>query len=395
MIVKDKTKNKRAMKRYLYTFAILAIAGSSVSAQEFDDIYYNPKKDTSLSDKKKSEKKSNYIKDFSSIDVDTYNRRGQYYESPIDTIGLSAENNEDFVYTQKIQKFYNPYIVVENAGVLMDVLDNSYGNVEIVFENGLPYFNSIYGWPGYYNSAAWIPSWRWNIGYGTYWAYSPIWGWESWPTWSLGPAWAWVPVYAWGAACNWAPGGGPSWGWGQSWGWGPVWGPGYGSSYYANYRPNGRYPNYAGGNWANNTRPGGNINGNHYRPGYNGIHATNSNSTGYNYHRNYKGSTASSNRVNGTIGSSRTYNVGSDRHRRYGSTTSTGSSSNRYNNGSTTNSHRTTNTTRQSSSSSSYTPSRSQSTYTQSSGSYSRGSYNGGGSYGGGRSSGGSGRGRR
>ncbi|MDE6256907.1 MAG: hypothetical protein K2M53_00835, partial [Muribaculaceae bacterium] len=193
------------MKKILFATAILALAGTAVQAQEFDDIYYNPKKDSSQPVESKK-KKSNYIKDFSSIDVDTYNRRGQYYESPIDTIGVQAENGEDFVYTQKIQKFYNPTVVVDNADILADVIDNSYGNVNIIFENGLPYFNSIYGWPGYYDYYSWYPSWRWNSSY--YWSYNPMWGFELWPSWSLGPSWAW----------------GPSFGWGWGWNYGPSWG---------------------------------------------------------------------------------------------------------------------------------------------------------------------------
>ncbi|MDE5808103.1 MAG: hypothetical protein K2H76_08290, partial [Muribaculaceae bacterium] len=174
------------MKKYLYTMAFLAIAGSAMQAQEFDDIYYNPKTDNTQAAVEKKSKKSNYIKDFSSIDVDQYNRRGQYYDSPVDTIGAQAEVGEDFVYTQKIQKFYNPTIVVENADVLADVIDNSYGNVNIVFDNGLPYFNSIYGWPGYYNSYVWMPSWRWGGSFS--WSYSPVWGFEYWPAWSIGPS---------------------------------------------------------------------------------------------------------------------------------------------------------------------------------------------------------------
>lgn len=375
------------MKRYFYTLAILTLGVISVNAQEFDDIYYNPKKDNSSSVKeKKKVKESNYIQDFSSIDVDEYNRRGQYYESPIDTIGARAETGEDFVYTQKIQKFYNPTIVVDNMGVLDDVLVNSYGNIDIIFENGLPYFNSIYGWPGYYNYYSWMPSWRWG-GIGS-WYYSPVWGYEWWPSWSLGPSWAWGPTYGWG----W--GYGPSWSWGPAYGWGWGWGPSmtWGRPYYADYTPWGRQPNRPGSNWANNTRPGGNAGrpaGN--RPGYSAVNGSNKNPSNTNYHRTYSfGNNGTASRVNGMGSSSSrgSYSVGSDGHRRYG--TSSGNSST-VNRGSST-SNRSTN---------SYNSNSGSSSRGSSSSSYNRGgSYGGsrsttGGSYGGGRSSGGSGRGRR
>lgn len=380
------------MKKIIYTLAVLAVAGASVHAQEFDDIYYNPKKDNNKATESKT-KKSNYIADFSSVDVDEYNRRGQYYESPIDTIGVSAESGEDFVYTQKIQKFYNPTIVVDNAAVLMDVLDNSYGNVEVVFDNGYPSFNSIYGWPGYYSSYAWYPTWRWSPGFS--WSWSPVWGWEWYPSWSIGPSWSWGPglnhwgynSWAWGP--YWYPAYNPGWGWG-----------GWGRPYYADYRPNGRGLNYAGAGWASNTRPGGNAGHATYnRPGgYSGVNKGNNVNTAVNYHRGSTGSYgAVANRVNSgnTAGSNRnSYTIGSDGHRRYGTTTNTGTS-NRYNGTTTNGSHRTQSTTN----SSSYRnnnagSSRSSSSYNSGqSGSSHRSS--GGGSYGGSRSSGGSGRGRR
>ncbi|MDE6682271.1 MAG: hypothetical protein K2J87_02460, partial [Muribaculaceae bacterium] len=182
---------------------------------------------------------------------------------------------------------------------------------------------------------------------------------------------------------------GPSYGWG--WGWGPTMT--WGRPYYANYRPWGLQANRPGGNWASNTRPGGNAGrpvGN--RPGYAGANSTNKTQPIRDYHRTYsfdgnrnstKGSgigTSSSNRGS--------YTVGNDGHRRYG--TSSGSSSYNSSSSSTSN-HR---------SSSSYNSSSSNRSSSSSSSSYSRGgSYGGsrssGGSYGGGRSSGGSGHGRR
>lgn len=349
--------------------ALMALAAPlTMSAQEYDDIYYNPKKDNTV--QTKSKKQSNYIKDFSSVDVDEYNRRGQYYSSPIDTIGSRVENDEDFVYTQQIQKYYNPTIVLDNSDVLADVLNNSYGNVEIVFNNGIPSFSPWYGyydygWP-YYSSFGWN---SWN------------WGWNSW-NWGWGPSWSWN----WGPSWNW------SWGWGPSWSWGwnnPSWGWGHGRPY-ADYRPGGRLPNNPGSNWASNTRPGGNYNG-HYgsngsRPNTNGY---NHNSGGIfggsatNHHRTYGGSIQTSGNRNYGVGSNQSgsnrngYTVNNNGHRTYNSSGSTVNSNN------SNNSHRTYNNSSNRSNSNTTT----RNSYNSNS---SRGSYNSGGSFGGGRSSGGS-----
>ena len=128
------------MRKIFLMLALMAVVVPALHAQDFDDIYYNPKKDNGQTAKKNSKKQSYYISDFSNVDVDEYNRRGTYYTSPVDTIGANAEAGQDFVYTSQIQKYYNPTIIVDNADVLGDVLDNAYGNVEIVIDNGYPTF---------------------------------------------------------------------------------------------------------------------------------------------------------------------------------------------------------------------------------------------------------------
>ncbi|MDE6337645.1 MAG: hypothetical protein K2L34_13860, partial [Muribaculaceae bacterium] len=144
------------MKHQLILSGLLFMTTSTMLGQSYfdDDIYYNPNKDKSQTTAtKKQKKQSNYIANMADMDVDLYNRRDQYYVTPIDTIGRSVENGEDFVYTQQIQKYYNPTIVVDNADLLGDVLANAYGNVEIVINDaGLPVFTPYYsyGWP-YYN----------------------------------------------------------------------------------------------------------------------------------------------------------------------------------------------------------------------------------------------------
>lgn len=245
------------MNKYLLIASIALIGSISVSAQVEDDIYFNPKKDSSA--KMSSKAKSNYIANYQDIDVDEYNRRGQYYTSPVDTIGYNAETAQDFVYTTQIQKYYNPTIVIENEALLADVLDNSYGNVNIEFNlSGYPVFGTYWGLP--------ISYWSRN-----YWSITPSWyNWNYWNPWyGSSLAWNWGPSWGWG----------PSWsfGWGPSWGptWGPVWSPGWwgysGPGYYADYRPGGNRPVGARPGWTAGARPGGNYYGNHtvgYRPSY-------------------------------------------------------------------------------------------------------------------------------
>lgn len=268
------------MKHQLILTGLMFMAAPSLFAQSYfdDDIYYDPKKDnTEKQTVTKKKKQSNYIANMADMDVDTYNRRNQYYITPVDTIGQYVENGEDFVYTQQIQKYYNPTIVVDNADVLADVLSNSYGNVDIeINNNGLPVFlpSYAYAWPYYRN---------WGFGPWGVSIYDPWYSWSWGPSWTWGPSWSWGPSWAWGPSWGW----GPSWSWGPSWGWGPGWG--HHHPPMANWRPNGNRP--VGGNpgWSHNTRPGyGNSNrhpigggsrpgssvsrpGNHVRPGNSGV----------------------------------------------------------------------------------------------------------------------------
>lgn len=197
------------MKKLIATMGILALTIPVAQAQ-YDDIYYNPKKSgestQSTTAKKKKKQQSYYIEDFGSMDVDEYNRAGDmYYETPVDTIGYQAETGQDFVYTQQIQKYYNPTIVIDNADVLEDVLNNSYGNVQVVINNaGIPVFEPVYYYPSSY-----------------YWNWGPRWS----VSWNWGPSWGWGPSWAW----NWGPAypsyWGPSWTWGWGPGYNPYWGP--------------------------------------------------------------------------------------------------------------------------------------------------------------------------
>lgn len=374
------------MRKLFLTGLLLASVSGLLYAQDFDDdIYYNPKK-TKKATEQKTQKKSNYIADFANLDVDTYNRRGQYYVSPVDTIGQSAENGEDFVYTQQIQKYYNPTIVVDNADVLADVLNNSYGNVEIVLNDGRPYFAGYnYGWP--YSS--WYNPWRWSAGgwgWGVSW-YDP---WYSWgPSWSWGWGGGWYdPWYGWGP--SW------SWGWGPSWSWGPGWGWGGGYPSYAHHRPAGARPVAPAGGWASDTRVGNYAGGGAYgrpshglaqRPG--ASNSTNVNSRPGNHHRtqnfgsNLHGMQAANGSSSSGSSNNRGYNINSNGHRAYNSGNSGSNVNNNSSNGNNRRSSYDYNRSNNSNNSQNNSYNRSNSSRTNS---YGSGSYNSGsrGSFGGG-----------
>lgn len=235
------------MKKILLTLGVLALSLPVAQAQ-YDDIYYNPDKPsasrTTQTKKQKQQKKSNYIADFSNMDVDEYNRVGDmYYATPVDTIGTAVENGQDFVYTQQIQKYYNPTIVLDNADLLEDVLNNSYGNVEVVINNNgvpvfSPYYSSVYYNYPFYASWNWGPSWTWTWG--------PSWTWH----WGWGPSWSW----------GWRPGYYP--GWGPSWSWGPGYYPGgWHRPFHADYRPGAHRPTAPRPGWSGNRPRGGNYHG--------------------------------------------------------------------------------------------------------------------------------------
>ena len=251
------------MKNYLIFSFMMVMGVSPIFAQIEDDIYYNPKQTTSNSSLKK--KKSNYIADFQNMDVDAYNLRGQYYSSPVDTIGADTEVGQDFVYTTQIQKYYNPTIVVDNADLLSDILEDAYGNVNVEFNiNGIPSFGPYYAWlPSRWNNLYFdmTPGWSISWGWGNpWWGSSLSWSWG--PGWGYGPSWAWSPAWSWGPSWSWSwgPTWGPGWGPSPGWGWGPSWRPP--RPYYADYRPGGNRPVGAHPGWQASTRPGGNFNGN-------------------------------------------------------------------------------------------------------------------------------------
>ncbi len=195
--------------RHLSILLGLIIAGAPMAmAQWEDDIYYNPNK----KEKKTAVKVDNLTTGVETgrtdITVDQYNMRGFGGTNAlaIDTIGAQVASEPDFVYTGQIQKYYNPTIVVDNADVLADVINNSYGNVNVVINSGVPVFDVYsYNWPSYWlpsygnawYSSMWPVYWTptYGYGWGAYtWAYNPVFGGYGFSTYN--PYWwMWSPVY--------------------------------------------------------------------------------------------------------------------------------------------------------------------------------------------------------
>ena len=248
----------RTYQKLMMLAAALLTAGTvAVNAQDFyyDDIYGESPKA-----KKKTGKatQTEATPSSSTRNVDEYNRRGSYKPvagtSSVDSLG------DNFEYTRRIERFYNPDVVSDaddpevaylynySNDELADATHKSPATINIYVDNSDPwnnfwspyYYSSAWAWattPGYYN-----PWWHYNYawGYGPYWSlnwgWNHHWGWD----WGWGPSWSWGP------------------GWGPSWGWAPLPPhPGHGPSWSGNrptspgaWRPGNRNPN-------SSIRPGG------------------------------------------------------------------------------------------------------------------------------------------
>lgn len=211
--------------RVLTLLGVLALgAGTVIHAQDYDDIYYDGNK-TATEVKKETKRvetrttrtevptrykvtvEKNYQTD---RDVDEYNRRGGIYAQPEnDTLYLDAPDYESqgtFGNTQRIERFYNPDIVV---------LSNDDELVELYYDNA-PTVNLVIG-----SNYGFSPRFGWGFGYSSYWydpwysLYDPFWdpwyysGWYGWHR----------PYYSWGGWYS--PWHYSSWSWG--WGWHGGW----------------------------------------------------------------------------------------------------------------------------------------------------------------------------
>lgn len=294
---------------------LLSGSGFAAAAQTYDDdIYYDASKAPQTKRPKKFKAK-NYVPtpDYAPADsygpagpqavseaaIDLYNRRGIFADA--DTTGarvVNADTLGQFLYTQRIEKFHNPNVVVDSDDPDLQYYYNyansgpsAYDRLEAynprvdVYVNGYydPYYNfDLYGSPypywgrrrPYWNWSLafydpfYIGTWGWNCGwYNPYyhWGYNPWYpGYRPWE-----PGYPWYPGHQ-----HWYPGGGHG-GHGGNTAWRPsgsgssrphavVGGAGPGSGTYrpgqgsAGYRP--------GSNTGSSYRPGNMGQG---RPGYN------------------------------------------------------------------------------------------------------------------------------
>ena len=238
---KNNSPNKTLMFTNMKSVIFLSLVSGLIffspqsgNAQDFDDIYYNPakeKKEEKLIKTKKVTKKTTTIYKTNensvssvvdypaadtytlntglNIDVDEYNRQGNYKNSePSDTV----TETDNFTYTRRIEKFHNPDVIVNtNDAELIEYYyetEPASPTVVNIYVDNTP----LWAWsrPFYYNSWSWAPyynsfwyNWSWNF-------YDP------WYSWTWGPSWSW----SWGGP--WRPNPGWGWGWGpRPGGWGP------------------------------------------------------------------------------------------------------------------------------------------------------------------------------
>lgn len=228
------------MKR-ITLISILGMLAISAVAQDFDDIYYTPKKEKKEQTVVKQRRSTTPKADFDYVpaglydgfspsayednrDIDEYNRRGIFAIN--DTVGIAADsllNTEEFAYTSRIKKFHNPTIANDDEVVAQYLASQGADvNITIINPGYYGYWGSPYNYyydPFYWNSWAWPGVW------------SPAWSWNWGPSWNWwGPSWAWNPYY------------GPSWGW--AWTWGGGWHPGPGPGFNPGHHPGGGQPSY-------------------------------------------------------------------------------------------------------------------------------------------------------
>lgn len=156
------------------------------------------------------------------IDVDTYNRRGNYSS----TANASEPEMTDFANTRRIERFHNSDVVVATGDTaLMEYYYSQPAtqDINITIVNEVSPWSSAWNWN---TPSSW---WRWRYASPSWsWSFDPWfdfgWGWNWGPSWNWG--WNWGPSWSWG--WNWGPSWSWGWNWGPSWGWGGSgWGPGH------------------------------------------------------------------------------------------------------------------------------------------------------------------------
>ena len=227
--------------RFYALIGLLALsAGAILQAQDYDDIYYDASK-SSASTKAKVAQPAKTVAVYGEVperykeavqvnystnrDVDEYNRRGAYDPSNMpafevdingDTIYFdndSIYDDEAFANTRRIERFYNPDVVIlSDDDDLVELYYSETPTINLIVGSDWGYdyydwgfYSSYYPWyTGWYEPWGWYSPWRWRASW--YYGYRP-WGWS----------WGYHPWYY----SSW------SWGWGRSyWDWGhrPYWG---------------------------------------------------------------------------------------------------------------------------------------------------------------------------
>lgn len=204
--------------RILATMGMLALTAGALQAQDYDDIYYDASKSPKTTKVSKPVKtvavygevpenykvaaQSNYRVE---RDEDEYNRRGPSYETDFevdingDTIYFDNDTifEEAFANTRRIERFYNPDIVIlSDDDDLVELYYDESPTINLVI--GSEYSSPYFGW-GYSSYFPWYTGWYepwytwrpWHYGwysswYGWYspWRYSwygpRLWGWNYW-----------------------------------------------------------------------------------------------------------------------------------------------------------------------------------------------------------------------
>lgn len=253
--------------RILTLLGLLALsAGPLLQAQDYDDIYYDASKSTTSTTKTKVVKPAKTIAVYGDVpdtykvaaqsnyrlerDEDEYNRRGAYdpqYEVDIngDTLYLDSLYLEDeaFANTHRIERFYNPDIVILSSDDdLVELYYDESPSINLVIGSDWGYNYGMYGY-----GASYYP---WYTGWYNPW-YSPFYNsyyWDWYDPWiSTFSAWhyGWYRPY-----------------WYHSWHGPSLWGWNYWGHHYWGYN----YPWYNGG-WYNG---GGGHSGNRPHYGYDG-----------------------------------------------------------------------------------------------------------------------------
>ncbi|MCM1117193.1 MAG: hypothetical protein NC342_06635, partial [Pseudoflavonifractor sp.] len=190
---------KCAFSRLLFlSIALLAGMASGLAQDWEDDIYFDAAKAAKKEAAKKEARRKATIASYpaadtySSVstsntrDIDEYNRRGIFAinDSASRQATDSLAAGDAFANTRRIERFYNPDVIVENpdASVAEYYYSSQPANVNIYVNSAYPYYSPFYD-PWYYNSWGWGPAWSWT------------WG----PSWSLGWGWA-GPSWSWGWA---------------------------------------------------------------------------------------------------------------------------------------------------------------------------------------------------